>query len=250
MKFLSYLSAAVFAVQSLIAADTPQTQSTNKQDTNNETPIDISKVSEAFGNFIGRTLNNPSIGIKFDIDAVVKGIKNGYEGKPSPLSEKEYEEAIMTLQERGIARLADENMKKADDFMKDNAKATSVVQIEPLKLQYIILQQGTGPKVDEHGSPLIAYTGKFQDGTVFGSSDESGPIRINLDRTIPGFSKGIVGMRQGEKRRLFIHPDLAYGTKGELSPNALLIFDVEVISASEPASPSEEKSQEKVEMKK
>ena len=44
------------------------------------------------------------------------------------------------------------------------------------------------------------------------------PITIPLDQTIPGFSKGIVGMKEGEKRRLFVHPDLGYGTTGQLPP--------------------------------
>jgi len=67
---------------------------------------------------------------------------------------------------------------------------------------------------------------------VFGSSEETGgPITIPLDQTIPGFSKGLVGMKEGEKRRLFVHPDLGYGTMGQLPPNELLIFDIEVVKA-------------------
>ncbi len=195
--------------------------------------VDLGKVSEAFGNFIGRTLNNPAIGIKFDIESVITGIRNGAAGKPSPMSEKEYEEAIGILQEQGVKHLSEENLKKATEYLSTNAKAEGVKEIEPGKLQYKIIQEGTGPVVSEHASPLILYTGKFIDGTVFGSSDDTGPIRISLDRTIPGFSKGLIGMHQGEKRRLFIHPDLAYGTKGDLAPNALLIFDVEVVSAND-----------------
>lgn len=38
-------------------------------------------------------------------------------------------------------------------------------------------------------------------------------------------------MKEGEKRRLFVHPDLGYGTSGHLPPNALLIFDIELVKA-------------------
>src|SRR5262249_32953701 len=93
-------------------------------------------------------------------------------------------------------------------------------------------REGTGPAVESHSSPKIHYTGKYQDGTVFGTSEEmGGPITIPLDQTIPGFSKGITGMKEGEKRRLFVHPDLGYGTTGQLPPNELLIFDIEVVKA-------------------
>jgi peptidylprolyl isomerase len=38
-------------------------------------------------------------------------------------------------------------------------------------------------------------------------------------------------MKEGEKRRLYVHPDLGYGTTGQLPPNELLIFDIEVVKA-------------------
>jgi peptidylprolyl isomerase len=38
-------------------------------------------------------------------------------------------------------------------------------------------------------------------------------------------------MREGEKRTVFIHPELAYGTNGYLPPNSLLTFEVEIVKA-------------------
>ena len=38
-------------------------------------------------------------------------------------------------------------------------------------------------------------------------------------------------MKEGEKRRIYIHPELGYGTRGRLPPNSLLIFDVEIVEA-------------------
>lgn len=191
--------------------------------------VDIAKVSQAFGNFIGRTLNSPGIGIHFDIDAVIKGIRDGVAGTPPPMSEQEYEKAIAALQENAFNALAEKNLKIANEFIAEKAKAKDVVEIEAGKLYYEVLKKSDGPVAKEHSTPLINYTGKFADGTVFGSSDETGPITISLDHTIPGFSKGLIGMKKNEKRRLYIHPDLAYGTKGDLPPNALLIFDVEMV---------------------
>lgn len=223
------LSILFLGLITLIFVSNPCYSADNAKDSAN-----LSKVSEAFGNFIGKTLSNPNSGIRFDIESVIKGIREGTAGKPSPLSEQEYEKAIAELQENAFKELSEANLKAANQYMVDNAKEKNLVVIEPNKLQYVILKEGTGPLVNEHASPLINYTGKFIDGTVFGSSEETGPISISLDRTIPGFGKGLVGMKQGEKRRLFIHPDLAYGTKGDLPPNALLIFDVEVVNASTP----------------
>ena len=202
--------------------------------------IDMQKLSEAFGNFIGRNLQSP--GLKFDLEHLIKGIRNGSTGEASPLSEKEYEEMMSLVQERAFKEMSTANLKSADDFMHKNRSTDAIVEIVPGKLQFLILKEGTGPLVESHSSPKIHYTGKYQDGTVFGTSEEmGGPITIPLDQTIPGFSKGILGMKEGEKRRLFVHPDLGYGTTGQLPPNELLIFDIEVVQSND-----EEKSKAKL----
>jgi len=192
--------------------------------------IDMTKLSEAFGNFIGRNLHSP--GLKFDMEALIKGIRDGVAGKPSPLTDKEYEEMMAAVQEKAFKEMSETNLKNANDYLNKNVKAEGVVEVVPGKLQYQIIKEGTGAVVEPHSSPQIHYTGKYQDGTVFGTSEEMGnPITIPLDQTIPGFSKGIVGMKEGEKRRLFVHPDLGYGTTGQLPPNEMLIFEVELVKA-------------------
>lgn len=194
---------------------------------------EINKLSEAFGHFIGRNLNNP--GIHFDLDSIIKGMKSGYAGNPAPMSDQEYEKLMAKLQENAMKQLADENIKAADAYLEKNKKVEGVIEIEPGKLQFITLQSGNGAEVKSDGVPQINYVGKYIDGTTFGSSQEvGGPITIPLAHTIKGFSKGLVGMKEGEKRRLFVHPDLGYGTSGQLPPNALLIFDIEVVKADTP----------------
>ncbi len=193
-------------------------------------PIDMKKLSEAFGNFIGRNLKSP--GLAFDLDSIVKGIREGSAGQPSPLTEKEYEEMMAAVQEKAFKEMSATNLKAANDFMEKNKGDKGIVEVVPGKLQYSILNEGTGATVEAHASPKIHYTGKYLDGTVFGTSEEmGGPITIPLDQTIPGFSKGIIGMKEGEKRRLYVHPDLGYGTSGQLPPNELLIFDIEAVKA-------------------
>jgi len=206
------------------------------------TQTDILKASEAFGHFIGRNLKAP--GINFEIDSIIQGMRDGYAGKPAPLSDKDYEELMAKIQEQAYAKMASDNLSTANQFLEKNQKADGVTEIKPAKLQYSIIKQGQGPVVVEHSTPQIKYTGRFQDGTVFGSSEETGgPITIPLDQTIPGFSKGIVGMKEGEQRKLFVHPDLGYGTTGHLPPNSLLIFDVEVIKATAPEVPADDRAE-------
>jgi peptidylprolyl isomerase len=206
---------------------------------NDSNDIDMAKISESFGNFIGRNLK--SNGIEFNLDSIIKGMREGAAGKPAPLNEQEYEKMMTKLQEKAFNSLADTNLKSANEFLSKNTSAAGVVEIIPGKLQYTILEKGHDPVVQEHGSPLINYTGKYIDGSVFGSSEEAGgPITIPLDQTIPGFSKGLVGMKEGEKRRLFVHPEMGYGRAGHLAPNSLLIFDIEIVKATSPEKADDE----------
>lgn len=195
-----------------------------------KTQFSAEEVSEAFGHLIVKNLESP--GFKFDINKVIQGMRDEMEGKPSPLTDEQYEQAVMTIQEEILGDLTEKNLKAANDFLEKNATAPGVVVLIPGKLQYKIDTEGSGAAVQPHSSPLIHYTGSFLDGTVFGSSkDLDEPITLPLDQTIAGFGKGLLGMKEGEKRTLFIHPDLGYGTMGQLPPNSLLIFEVELIKA-------------------
>jgi len=199
---------------------------------NSHAAQDVSKISEAFGHLIGKNLDN--IGFKFDIAQVIKGLKDASSGKDSPMTEMECVQAISAIQEAAFKQQAVENMKKADEFLVKNASAPGIVTVAPGKVQYKIEKPGAGLTVEEHFTPLIRYTGRFLDGSIFGTSQEDEPI--SLDETIPGFTKGLIGMKEGEKRTLYIHPDMGYGASGSLPPNSLLCFEVEVVKANAPQS--------------
>ncbi|MCB1082007.1 MAG: FKBP-type peptidyl-prolyl cis-trans isomerase [Chlamydiia bacterium] len=196
--------------------------------------IDLQKVSQAFGHLIGKNLD--SLGFEFDMQEVIKGMEDSVAGKESPMNETECVQAISLVQEQSFQKLAQKNLEDANTFMADNAKEEGVVILDQNKLHYKVEKTGTGAVVEEHFSPMIRYSGKFLDGKVFGSSQED--EMISLDETIPGFTKGIVGMKEGEKRTIFIHPDLGYGTSGYLPPNSTLVFDIEVVKAN--ATPEQE----------
>lgn len=239
-------SAAMFAAttttfgnQSGTATTPAGTNATPGATATTQAPIDMKKISEAFGHFIGRHLKSPNV--TFDLDYVIKGMREGVEGKPSPMTDKEYEQAMMIVQKTAQEKMAKENLSAAENYFKNSSNIAGFVMVEPNKLYYKIVKPGTGPTVEAHGTPQINYTGKFIDGTVFGSSENNGgPVAIPLDQTIAGFSKGIAGMKEGEKRIILVHPDLGYGATGHLPPNSLLIFDIEVVKAKAPDTDDEE----------
>ncbi|NGX45908.1 MAG: Outer membrane protein MIP [Chlamydiae bacterium] len=189
--------------------------------------IDIEKVSEAFGHLIGKNID--TLGVDFDIKYVIKGLQDSRKGDLAPMSEGECVQAISAAQENAFKTQASENLAKAEAFLKGNGRRSDVVSMEEGKVQYKIEQKGKGALVEPHFSPKIKYVGKYLDGTIFGASEKA--EMISLDETIAGFTKGLVGMREGEKRTLYIHPDCGYGTAGYLPPNSLLTFEIEVVEA-------------------
>lgn len=82
----------------------------------------------------------------------------------------------------------------------------------------------------------VHYTGTLEDGTKFDSSLDRGvPFEFTLGagQVIKGWDQGLLGMKVGDKKRLVLPPELAYGKAGYppvIPPDATLIFDVELIS--------------------
>jgi peptidylprolyl isomerase len=110
-------------------------------------------------------------------------------------------------------------------------------------LQYVISEEGDGAAPEEGEVVTVHYTGFLTDGTKFDSSvDNDQPIAflLGFGRVIPGWDEGIALMHVGDKGRLIIPPNLAYGSQGAggvIPPDATLVFDVELISV-HPAAPA------------
>ncbi len=94
-----------------------------------------------------------------------------------------------------------------------------------------VLEPGTGtehPAADD--LVKVHYTGWTTDGEMFDSSVVRGePVGLPLDRVIQGWTEGVQLMVEGEKRRLWIPEELAYGGQ-EGRPAGMLVFDVELIA--------------------
>lgn len=102
-------------------------------------------------------------------------------------------------------------------------------------LAYEDLKRGTGMEVGPGQTAVVHYVGTLEDGTQFDSSRDRGTpfsFRVGAGHVIRGWDEGVVGMREGQVRRLRIPPDLAYGVRGappKIPPNATLWFEVELL---------------------
>ncbi len=133
-------------------------------------------------------------------------------------------------------KLAEENRQRGIAFLAENKSAEGVVTTDS-GLQYKVLEAGTG---GQHPSATdtvkVHYHGTLLDGQVFDSSVDRGePISFALNQVILGWTEGLQLMVVGEKTRLFIPAELAYGDRaaGKITPGSALIFDVELLGINE-----------------
>lgn len=112
---------------------------------------------------------------------------------------------------------------------------SNVLFSQSSELEITDLKIGTGRVAKKGFTVKVHYTGwLYTTKKKFDSSyDRKDPFEFQLGRgnVIPGWDRGIVGMREGGRRKLVIPPILAYGENGNSSipPNSTLVFEVELL---------------------
>ncbi len=132
------------------------------------------------------------------------------------------------------AAKAEANLNEGLAFLNENKNKPGVVAL-PSGLQYEILHEGTGAKPTATQTVSCHYHGTLINGMVFDSSVKRGaPASFPLNRVISGWTEALQLMPVGSKWRLFLPPNLAYGSMnvGSIPPNSTLIFDVELLGIS------------------
>ena len=140
--------------------------------------------------------------------------------------------AFNDFNEAKAARLAEEKRKAEEAFTKEVAGFEKTNS----GLYYQITHNGNGKKAEAGQKVAVHYTGMLLDKTVFDSSyrrKEPLQFTVGVGQVIAGWDEGILLLHEGDKARLVIPSELAYGSRGAggvIPPNAPLIFDVELVS--------------------
>lgn len=191
-----------------------------------------------------------SIGLKYgenfardykelDLNAFAQGMQAGFKGSKPALEEKEIMAVMQAFQTRKMEemrgqaeKMAKENKEKGDKFLAENGKRKGVTTL-PNGLQYEVLASGKGATPTANDKVKVHYHGTLIDGTVFDSSVQRGePASFPVNGVIKGWTEILQKMKVGDKWKVAIPSDLAYGERAvgnAIGPNETLVFEIELL---------------------
>ena len=169
-----------------------------------------------------------------DIAAVQQGLADALNGEELAVAPEVINEAFQVItkkmQDTQEAQSAD-LIAAGADFLADNAGREGVTVTES-GLQYEVLTKGEGQAVTKDNTVKVHYHGTLVDGSVFDSSvQRNDPATFPVTGVIAGWVEALQLMVVGDKFKLFIPHDLAYGANGagSIPPYSALVFEVEVL---------------------
>jgi FKBP-type peptidyl-prolyl cis-trans isomerase len=177
-------------------------------------------------------------GLKDDVsmDALVKGITDGLNGRTPTQEDKQRVAILLRSAKEAVGA---KNKTAAHEFLAKNAKIAGVTTTAS-GLQYKILAAGdagsASPKPTDQVT--VQYRGRLLNGTEFDSSYSHGQAAsFRVNAVIKGWQEALPMMKPGAKWQLFVPPELAYdvNTPATIPPGSLLVFDIELLKVAAPA---------------
>lgn len=199
---------------------------------------DKAKLSYAIGYQIGSQFadGKPEV----DIATLQRAMQDAYARRHPAVSMQDMHLQLQRLDQQMHAdavaafdRLAQANARKSADYMAHNRQQAGVVQL-PSGIQYRVIKKGSGTVSPTVTSTVVAnYRGMLVDGTEFDSTWAHGaPVSFMVNKVIRGWQDVIPRMHVGDRWKVVIPPQLAYGKYGQLpriGPNEALVFEIELL---------------------
>lgn len=194
----------------------------------------VDQASYGVGLNIGESLARDAV--ELNVDAIAAGISDALSGAEKRVDQETLQaafEKIRAEQERKQAALSDEAAKASIAFLAENAKKEGVTTLESgLQYEVITASEG-GAKPSATDTVSVHYHGTLTDGSVFDSSVERGtPAEFPVNRVIAGWTEALQLMSVGDKWKLYIPANLAYGAQSpspKIPANSALVFEVELL---------------------
>jgi FKBP-type peptidyl-prolyl cis-trans isomerase FklB len=170
----------------------------------------------------------------FDTPDLLKGFTDAFGGGELAMKSEEIHRTLRAAAEAAQAQRFASNKTAGEVFLDKNGKRDEVTVLGS-GLQYEVMSSGKGRSPGPKDHVTTHYHGTLIDGTVFDSSVSRGqPASFGVNQVIKGWTEALQLMKEGDKWRLFVPQELAYGASprsgGPIEPYCALIFEVELIS--------------------
>ncbi len=196
------------------------------------TDIQMDSLSYSVGILVAQNLKSQGFD-NLDAPSLAQGIADVLSGAETRLDVNQANAVVQGYMMEKSQSAGKENLEKGRKFLEENGKREGVVTL-PSGLQYEVINAGNGPSPKATDKVTVHYHGTLIDGTVFDSSVERGqPATFPVNGVIKGWVEALQLMKVGDKWKLFIPSELAYGSRGaggDIGPNEVLIFEVELLS--------------------
>ena len=194
---------------------------------------DLEKLSYSMGAYFGHTVTRQDMDL--DIPAFLQAVEDVLKGAETKMTTDEMQKVLSDYQkkeqEEQVAK-ANANKTKGEAYLAENKKKKGVT-VTDSGLQYKVIKAGEGKKPTAESTVVVHYRGTLTDGTEFDSSYSRGePAELGVSRVIKGWQEALSLMPAGSKWQITVPSDLAYGPRGAggaIGPNAVLLFDIELI---------------------
>jgi FKBP-type peptidyl-prolyl cis-trans isomerase len=203
------------------------------------TPKD--RYSYALGMDMGRAIKN--VEAEIDKDLFLKSLSDQMDGKPLLMTDSQAEKALQELvlqmqvaREKKAAEEAKAALDSQKVFLEKNKAVEGVITTASgLQYKYITKSSDSTAKTPKLSDKVrVHYAGALLNGSEFDSSIKRGePLEFPVNAVIKGWQELLTLMKEGEKVKAWIPSALGYGAEGAspvIPPNALLVFEVELLN--------------------
>lgn len=171
--------------------------------------------------------------IHIEVKDLARAMRSVFARQPLEMDSAQIQSVLETTSQQTAARMVAKEKQAFGLLLASNRTDSAIREIIP-GLQYQILGGGDSlsPVVTDSSTVTVHYTGRLLNGRIFDSSEQRGEAaQFKVGGLITGWREALKKMKKGDKWRVFIASDLAYGDRGNttIPGGAGLIFDIHLI---------------------
>jgi FKBP-type peptidyl-prolyl cis-trans isomerase len=174
-----------------------------------------------------------------ELDTVLRGIKDGWSGKPKAQLDAKMQQAVNDLARSRAPKAAEKAAAREKEqggaYLAKMSKEKGAKK-SPSGAIVITEKEGTGATPAATDKVKVNYTGTLVSGRVFDSSVNRGPAEFPLNGVIKCWTEALQMVKVGGKAKVVCPSEIAYGPNGNagIPGNAVLTFEVELLDIVKP----------------